>query len=666
MSRSTYKLIYPKNPKADLSGITILLMTLFMSLSLNLVGQNQVQEDFQVLINIHSSIEGDGLKNFDEEASVFTPFSLNSTKAKDYLSLDLNAHELSQVIKTNPKSLILEIPIEENQSFKIKLDRTNILNDDFKAYSNFGHDLKISVERYLTFEGDIKGIDNSLVTATITEDYIKVLIATDSGNYFIAKGASKDYQFLKSELDSQHFSMASCYEEEHEHINDHNHIGINKSSSVLDPIQLYIETDYEKYLDHSQDSQSVVDYVVDLVSESAALFAMSNVDIQISEIVVWQTTDPYDSYNTAIEVLDKFSEQNFSGINGNLGHLISGRNLGGGYAWIDELCSSPYQFYEDWDGDGNDEVHYGGPFSISSNHSTSVVSVPTYSWNVQIFTHELGHSIGSPHTHACVWGPNNDSALDNCFATEGGCPSGPPPYGGGTIMSYCHITAAGINFNNGFGTEPGALIYDRYVQASCIANNSTPGETCVNAIDLNTSGTYTTDGPSTGFGATHSDAEHSRWFKFVANGNYSLNVGTCNDTVDTRLWIYEGNCDSLVLIAQSDDECNGSGGNGIASFIDSLSFQSGITYYLEWDDLNSGSPFSFDFEYNMECIAHDSLEAILPSGIYSLDGSASFDGSIELESNVSMTIMNEMTFEAGFEIPLNSTFTVEQGDCVHN
>ena len=126
MSRSTYKLIYPKNPKADLSGITILLMTLFMSLSLNLVGQNQVQEDFQVLINIHSSIEGDGLKNFDEEASVFTPFSFNSTKAKDYLSLDLNAHELSQVIKTNPKSLILEIPIEENQSFKIKLDRTNI------------------------------------------------------------------------------------------------------------------------------------------------------------------------------------------------------------------------------------------------------------------------------------------------------------------------------------------------------------------------------------------------------------------------------------------------------------------------------------------------------------------------------------------------------------
>ena len=85
MSRSTYKLIYPKNPKADLSGITLLLMTLFMSLSLNLVGQNQVQDDFQGLINIHSNIEGDGLKNFDEEASVFTPFSLNSMTLVQHL-----------------------------------------------------------------------------------------------------------------------------------------------------------------------------------------------------------------------------------------------------------------------------------------------------------------------------------------------------------------------------------------------------------------------------------------------------------------------------------------------------------------------------------------------------------------------------------------------------
>ncbi len=97
------------------------------------------------------------------------------------------------------------------------------------------------------------------------------------------------------------------------------------------------------------------------------------------------------------------------------------------------LCTAPFTYYEDWDGDGTDELHYKGPFSVSSNYSTNIINVPNYSWNVQIFTHEMGHSIGSPHTHACVWGPNGDAALDNCFSTEGGCPGGPPPINGGTI-----------------------------------------------------------------------------------------------------------------------------------------------------------------------------------------------------------------------------------------
>jgi hypothetical protein len=92
-------------------------------------------------------------------------------------------------------------------------------------------------------------------------------------------------------------------------------------------------------------------------------------------------------------------------------------------------------------------------------------NVPTYSWTINVVAHELGHNLGSPHTHSCTW---SGGPIDNCAAPEGTCSPGPAPVNGGTIMSYCHATSAGINFNNGFGPLPGNLIRSRVLNASCI------------------------------------------------------------------------------------------------------------------------------------------------------------------------------------------------------
>ena len=99
---------------------------------------------------------------------------------------------------------------------------------------------------------------------------------------------------------------------------------------------------------------------------------------------------------------------------------------------------------------------------------TSITTFPTYSWNVQVFAHEMGHNMGSNHTQSCSWNGNN-TAIDACSPTEGGCAStyGACPPGGGTIMSYCNVTNCGIDFNNGFGQQPGDLIRNRYNNAAC-------------------------------------------------------------------------------------------------------------------------------------------------------------------------------------------------------
>ena len=113
--------------------------------------------------------------------------------------------------------------------------------------------------------------------------------------------------------------------------------------------------------------------------------------------------------------------------------------------------------------------------------STTVTVYPTYTWNLNVNCHELGHCFGSPHTHACAWGPNGNTQIDDC-GSEAGYPEGScydslnpiiPAYG--TIMSYCHLGDSGsngIDLALGFGSEPGDTVRARYNAATCTNGTS--------------------------------------------------------------------------------------------------------------------------------------------------------------------------------------------------
>ena len=137
-----------------------------------------------------------------------------------------------------------------------------------------------------------------------------------------------------------------------------------------------------------------------------------------------------------------------------MANFITTRNLGGGIA-----------------------QGFSGLCNKSHAHCTSMIYTtyspyPTYSWTVMVITHEMGHLMGSRHTHACVWNGNN-TAIDGCSgSTEGGCALPGNPAGGGTIMSYCHLTGVGINLTLGFGPQPAALLLGNVNNAVCLTGGS--------------------------------------------------------------------------------------------------------------------------------------------------------------------------------------------------
>ena len=224
-----------------------------------------------------------------------------------------------------------------------------------------------------------------------------------------------------------------------------------KAMSNPDPLNgdycvtVYVEVDHDIVLDKG--AQGSRAYVDGLLQEVATLYAAQGITLNF-DLKYWDTPSPYSSSSSS-GMLRQFRDQTAAGHSGDVAHLISYR-ASGGIAYVDAICSASFGH------------------AFSSIRST-YANYPTYSWSVEVFAHELGHNLGSPHTQSCVWN-NNQTAIDGCspFGTEGGCADPGLPSGGGTIMSYCHLNSAvGINFLKGFHDQPLAVIKNRIANAQC-------------------------------------------------------------------------------------------------------------------------------------------------------------------------------------------------------
>jgi hypothetical protein len=150
---------------------------------------------------------------------------------------------------------------------------------------------------------------------------------------------------------------------------------------------------------------------------------------------LWTTSaDPYTQGSTSPQ-LSEFKSYwlaNNGGISSHAQHLISGRPLGGGIAFLDAICS-------------------GNAYGVSAIDGVYTYPTTTTTWDVNVIAHELGHNFGSPHTHSCTWAAEGrvpaGSTIDSCETAEGSCATytNHLPPDKGTIMSYCHLIGGVAN-----------------------------------------------------------------------------------------------------------------------------------------------------------------------------------------------------------------------------
>lgn len=429
--------------------------------------QRKVNSAYQKLKEVYvMDFSGAKTKAVQAEIEQIASQTLSKASYVDYS----NQKAIRDLLSLRPDVLSVELPFE-NQVLVLDLVQASLFGDHFSVQSN--NPEKVSgVKLGLYYQGTIRGT-NSMVGVSFFEDEFSVLISRDTPEdktiecgFVRADGNSNGTHIVYSDddltLNISHPCDAESLDQYHQAVEQ-----LSNQQGALEDIEkatykcvtYFWETSYNLYTSKGS-SQAVTNYMTSLFNNFQIIYNNEQIGSKLNQLYIWTTQDSYgDNLNT-------FSA-NRSNFGANLATLFSTTG-GGGVAWLDQICGS------------NEYYKHGFCGSVGG----TVPAVPNYSWAVNVATHEVGHNLGSPHTHACSW---TGGAIDGCGPAAGyseGC-TGPIPSNGGTIMSYCHLNSVGMNFSLGFGPQPGNLIRSRVNSCITLTCDTDGGSACTTAFEPN-------------------------------------------------------------------------------------------------------------------------------------------------------------------------------------
>ncbi|HAY33659.1 MAG TPA: M12 family metallo-peptidase [Ignavibacteria bacterium] len=444
---------------------------------------NSIKKVSEVIREKRQTEEFSSVKLFDFSENTGENDNTSSFVRKATI-LKLNKDQLRSFTGAREENIEFKIPISERDFAVLELTRSQPVSDDFTIFEKSGNgDRYVNYKHGLHYNGIIKGNDRSLASLSVFDNMVVAIISDENGNYILGsitnsdKSNTDNYIFY-NDADMNVTNNYKCGVEDYEEKfirpyipNEVTNGNIQTDDPNRLPIKVYFEADFKMYQDNGSNTQNVGNFITAMFNNVKTIYQNEQIPFVVSSVGVWTANDPYSGLNDSYLVLLRFGGNTRDNFQGNIAHLLSTRNANmGGIAWIRVMCSN----YSAQDS--------AGRFAFS-NIENSYQGYPTFSWTVQVITHEMGHNVGSRHTHSCVWpvGGGTNRAIDSCYYAEGNCFTQQQIRARvGTIMSYCHLwplnQGGGINLASGFGPLPGDTIRLRYAQASCLTQELNSSE----------------------------------------------------------------------------------------------------------------------------------------------------------------------------------------------
>ena len=372
----------------------------------------------------------------------------------------------------------LLIPAAGNKSYQLELSEQDISSNglSLSTLSGTGNLKSAGLVNAVHYRGYVSGQPASLATMSIFENgEVMILFSNEEGNFNLGKIYNSDTYILYNSANMRSQLGFECGS------SNLPVIGTNKQQEIATPqpqaapsllckkVRIFWEADYKLYSNNfGSNLTNTANYLAGLFNQVSAMYQNEGILIELNDTYIWTSPDLYNTSTSANGLATLKTRYNGLGnnFNADLCILIDGAPTNnGGLAYIldNDFCNRAFAY---------------GYTDIYATYNT----VPTYSWDVEVLTHEMGHLMGSFHTQWCGWNTgagNTCGAIDDCFAVEvspvctsctaitSTTPSAPAGFMG-TVMSYCYLRSGiGVNLSYGFGSLPQARIRNSINGAAC-------------------------------------------------------------------------------------------------------------------------------------------------------------------------------------------------------
>ena len=400
---------------------------------------------------------------------IFTPLAVAAQQptkdgVKDATYAVIDGAMLKEIAASKYDAIALDVPYN-NGMLTIQLYRVNIAAEGFHVDTN--KQAGIEFEKGAHYRGIIKGDPASVASFNFFKDEMSGIVsAAGINNLVVGKLRTAnnltDY-IIYSDAKLSIPNSFTCSAPDPLATGGHNRKNVQDSNDIQSNrcVTIYFEIDHDVFLANSSSVAQTMNWMFSVFNNVQTLFENDGITVAIKSVFIWTEPDPYFGTTSVMHLLQFFEQRPV--FDGDVGQLVSidEGGLGGIAIDIAGLCTDNNVSYADINFEYN--------------------QVPLYSSTVLVITHELGHLLGSPHTHGCYWN-GNDTAIDGCGTAagyvEGDCEQGPIP-NGGTIMSYCHLITQ-TDFSQGFGPQPAARILNHVNSSECLSTDCI--NTCINTV----------------------------------------------------------------------------------------------------------------------------------------------------------------------------------------